>query len=113
MSTLVPGAGSVAWGQFNQGISIQNQSELTAGDVLRLRGTGGNGISYLDGIDIGNSSIKAGTSLRMVGTGGSGDDLSSTTGIIVWDRARLSSPAIKMVGRGGRSTTGILTSTSQ
>ena len=100
----IPGDSSISWGELNQGISIQEQSELIASDDLRLRGAGGNGISQLDGIDIENSSIQSGNTLRIVGVGGSGEDLSSTTGIVVWGRSTVRSPVITMVGTGGRST---------
>lgn len=104
IDSSIPGDSSISWGELNQGISIQDQSELIASDDLRLRGAGGNGISQLDGIDIANSSIQSGNTLRIVGVGGSGEDLSSTTGIIVWGRSTVRSPVITMVGRGGRST---------
>ena len=93
---------SDASGFFNQGINIK-RSKLFASKDVSLQGVGGFGIALLDGIDVQHSQLISDQSLSMVGVGGQGENISSSTGMIIHKNSTIQAPQLKMTGKGGTS----------
>ena len=89
-------------GTYNQGIHIFD-SKLNASEALSLRGQGGPGFEWLDGIEVSKSQLTSGRSLQMFGYGGEGENISSSTGIYV-SNSKIRAPRLTMEGKGGSST---------
>ena len=89
-------------GFLNQGINIKRSSLTASKDVL-LQGVGGFGVALLDGINVQNSQLISGQSLSMVGQGGKGENISSSTGMIIRKQSAIHAPQLTMEGKGGSS----------
>ena len=89
---------SDASGFFNQGINIK-RSKLFASKDVSLQGVGGFGIALLDGIDVQHSQLMSDQSLSMVGVGGQGENISSSTGMIIHKNSTIQAPQLKMTGK--------------